>query len=145
VEAREAIAALVYGYAERLDAGDLEGVARLFADGTFARAGGPPRRGAAEVLAALGTVRLHDGRPQTQHVVTNLVVEVDEGAGTASARSRFTVFQATATLPLQPILAGRYHDRFERGPGGWRFRERVVHVDLVGELGEHLRDPGRAR
>src|SRR5262245_31770556 len=138
VTGREAIADLVHRYADRLDAGDLDGVAALFADATYGRAGGPLRRGAAEVRAALNVVRLHDGTPRTKHVTTNLVVEVDEAAGTATARSYFTVFQATPRLPLQPIIAGRYDDRFRHANGGWRFSERIVHMDLIGELGEHL-------
>ena len=94
--------------------------------------------------AALDVVKLHDGIPRTKHVITNLVVEVDEAAGTAAARSYFTVLQATATLPLQVILAGRYRDRFERVGGGWRFTERAIHIDLVGELGQHLHEAARA-
>jgi len=144
VTGREAIAALVHAYAERLDTGDLDGVAALFADATYGRAGGPLRRGTAEVRSALAVVKLHDGVPRTKHVITNLVIDVDEAAGAATARSYFTVLQAAPSLPLQPILAGRYHDRFARAGDGWRFRERVIHVDLVGELREHLRRPAAA-
>jgi len=140
----DAIVALVHGYAERLDAGDLDGVATLFADATYGRAGGPVRRGAAEVRAALDVIKLHDGCPRTKHVVTNVLVEVDTAAGRATARSYFTVLQETQALPLQTILAGRYHDRFARAGADWRFVERVIHVDLVGVLREHLVDPGRA-
>lgn len=141
-DARTAIADLIHTYAERLDAGDLAGVAALFARAIYGRAGGPMRRGEAEVRAALEVVRLHDdGTPRTKHVTTNLVVEVDETAGSGAARSYFTVFQATARLRLQPIIAGRYEDRFVRADGEWRFSERTVHMDLVGELGEHLTLP----
>ena len=135
----DAIATLLYTYAERLDAGDLDGVARLFAHADYGMAAGPLSTGAAAVRAALEVVRLHDGSPRTHHVTSNLVVDVDETAGTAGARSYFTVLQATAVLPLQVVIAGRYHDRFERVDGVWRFRERLIHVDLVGELCEHLR------
>jgi hypothetical protein len=141
---RDAIADLVHVYAERLDAGDLDGVASLFAHATYGRAGGPVRRGAAEVRAALAVVKLHDGSPRTKHVITNVIVEVDEAAGRAAARSYFTVLQATPALPLQPILAGRYHDRFERVGKAWRFSARVIHLDLAGDLREHLNDPARA-
>jgi len=137
----DAITALVHGYAERLDGGDLDGVAALFADATYGRAGGPVRRGAAAVREALRVVKLHAGSPRTKHVVTNLVVDVDEAAGHAAARSYFTVLQATATLPLQTILAGRYEDRFVRRDGTWRFSERVIHLDLTGDLREHLAAP----
>lgn len=136
---RDAITALVHGYAEKLDGGDLEGVARLFRRATYGAAGGEVRRSEAEVLAVLRRrVRLHDGVPRTLHVITNLVIEVDEMAGAASARSYFTVLQATARLPLQPIIAGRYHDRFVCEDGEWRFATRTILVDLTGDLQEHL-------
>jgi 3-phenylpropionate/cinnamic acid dioxygenase small subunit len=145
VTSRDAIADLIHAYAERLDAGDLDGVAALFAGADYGRAGGPVRRGTSEVRSALAVVKLHDGTPRTKHVITNLIVDVDEAAGTAAARSYFTVLQATPALPLQPILAGRYHDRFARVGDAWRFRERAIHIDLAGDLREHLNDPARAR
>jgi 3-phenylpropionate/cinnamic acid dioxygenase small subunit len=137
--AREAITALVHGYAEQLDDGDLEAVARLFRQATYKAAGGDIRRGETEVLAALRRrIRLHDGLPRTKHVITNLTIDVDDTAGTAAARSYFTVLQATAQLRLQPILAGRYDDRFACEEGEWRFAARVIHLDLRGDLSEHL-------
>ena len=138
---RTAIAALVYGYAERLDAGDLAGVAALFDGAIYRSDRGGRYEGAAAVAEVLGrVVKLHDdGTPRTKHVTTNLVVEVDEVAGSATARSYFTVLQQTATIPLQAIVAGRYHDRFVREGGRWRFVERVIYMDLVGDLRDHLR------
>jgi len=144
VSAQDAIVALVHAYAERIDAGDLEGVADLFAHGTFGASRGPARRGVDELLAVLRrVVILHaDGTPRTKHVVTNLTIAVDPAVGTAIARSYFTVLQATATLPLQVIVAGRYADRFACLDGTWRFIERVVHMDLIGDLSQHLRSEG---
>jgi hypothetical protein len=43
-----------------------------------------------------------------------------------------------AGAPLQPIVAGRYLDRFARVDGAWRFAERRILVDLVGDLSRHL-------
>ena len=85
-----------------------------------------------------------DGTPRTKHVLGNLEIGVDDSAGTARARCTFTVFQSVPDRPLTAVLAGRYHDRFERAGGAWRFGERVIHLDLVGELGEHLTEAGRA-
>lgn len=85
------------------------------------------------------TIRHPDGTLRTKHVVTNPIVEVDEDAGTATCRSYYTVFQQTDSLPLQAILSGRYHDRFERVDGRWRFTERdYTLVDLVGDLSQHV-------
>lgn len=138
---RAAIAALIYGYAERIDAGDLDGVAALFDGAVYRSERGGRYEGAAAVATVLKRlVKLHDdGTPRTKHVTTNLVVEVDGGAGTALARSYFTVLQQTATVPLQTIVAGRYHDRFVRAGGAWRFADRLIFMDLVGNLSDHLR------
>ena len=138
--ARASIAALIFSYAERLDAGDLAGVAELFAEAAYGSPQGGTYRGRAEVLAVLSQrVILHAGIPRTRHVTTNLIVDVDETAGLATARSYFTVVQATEQLPLQPIVAGRYHDRFRYDAGRWRFDERLIFVDLIGDLRQHLR------
>lgn len=127
---------LLYRYAELIDAGDLDGVAALFAHGNVMGQQGAP---AVRNLYA-ATTRIHEdtGTPRTHHVTTNPIVEVDEDAGTASCRSRFTVLQATPELALQPIIAGRYDDTFHRLDGRWWFATRTMHVDLTGDLSQHL-------
>lgn len=135
---RAAITALIMGYAERLDAGDLAAVAAYFAEATYRSAEGGAYRGAAAVRAILERlVILYDGVPRTQHVTTNLVIEL--AGDTAAARSCFTVLQGAPGAPLQPIVAGRYRDQFVRGDGGWRFADRLIFMDLVGDLSRHLR------
>jgi hypothetical protein len=136
-DAGRAIESLIYLYAERLDAGDLAAVAALFTHATYRSDRGGHYAGRDAVLAVLRRrVRLHDGVPRTKHVTTNVVVEVDGAA--ATARSYFTVLQAADGVPLQPIIAGRYHDRFELADGAWRFADRLILVDLVGDLRAHL-------
>ncbi len=71
-------------------------------------------------------------------MTTNLILDVDDANGTATARSYWTVLQAAPGLPLQPILAGRYHDRFRRRNGRWSFSERRYLVDLVGDVSRHM-------
>jgi 3-phenylpropionate/cinnamic acid dioxygenase small subunit len=137
---RHVVEALIFGYAERLDAGDLDGVAALFADGVYRSDRGGEYRGAEAVCRMLhGTVVLYDGTPRTRHVITNVTIEIDDAAGVGRARSYYTVFQATDDLPLQAVICGRYRDVFERVAGVWRFRERFIHVDLVGDLSRHVR------
>ena len=133
-----AVTALIHAYAERIDAGDLDGVAVLFADATWRSPGRPePLRGTAAVRKAYDGVILYDGVPSTKHVVTNVIVEVR--GDTATARSYFIVLQARPDLPLQPIIAGRYQDAFARVGGMWRFADRLIIPDLVGDLSKHLR------
>lgn len=136
----EAIRALIHRYAELLDGGDLDGVAELFAHATWGSPGrGRPLRGAEEVRHAYDGVILYAGVPDTKHVISNVTIDVDEAGTTANARSYFTVLQARPDFPLQPIIAGRYHDRFERVGGEWRFADRQILPDLVGDLSRHMR------
>jgi hypothetical protein len=132
------IRALLNAYCERLDTGDFDGVAELFRDGVFRSPRGTNLVGAEAVRSQYDAViRYDDGTPRTKHVLGSIVVEVDEDAGTAGARCAFTVFQAVGS-PLQPVLTGRYHDRFERVDGTWVWRERFVHPDLEGDLSRHM-------
>jgi 3-phenylpropionate/cinnamic acid dioxygenase small subunit len=138
----QAITTLLHTYAERLDAGDLDGVAALFADATWRTPERPePLRGMAAVRRAYDGVLLYDGVPATRHVITNVVIDVAANRATATARSYFTVLQARPDLPLQPIICGRYHDAFVRDDAGWRFADRLILPDLVGDLRRHLRAP----
>ena len=135
----EAITALIMSYAERIDAGDLDGVAALFEHAAWrSSVRAEPLRGAAEARRAYDGVLLYDGVPGTRHVVTNVVVEV-EPPDRARARSTFTVFQARPDFPLQAIICGRYHDAFERVAGAWRFTDRLIVPELIGDLSRHLR------
>jgi 3-phenylpropionate/cinnamic acid dioxygenase small subunit len=138
-EAHEEIRNLLGRYCELMDAGDFEGVAELLAHATLRdEHGNEVAAGHDGVLALYGATILHHGSPRTRHLTTNTILEVDDAADTATARSAFVVLQATDALALQPIIAGRYRDRFERVDGAWRFAERAFAVDLVGDLSQHL-------
>jgi 3-phenylpropionate/cinnamic acid dioxygenase small subunit len=130
-----AIENLIATYAELVDDGDFAGVGHLLADATFIGRNVPVTgRDAIEAMLRDSMIVYEDGTPRTEHLVTNIIVEVDEETGAAAARSYVTALQALPDLPLQPIVSGGYHDRFERRDGRWRFVERRVHIDLVGEL-----------
>ena len=133
---------LIYTYAELIDTGNLEDMAELFNDAEFLGPdGNVVARGAEEFLAVeRQAVRIvtETGTPCTKHVTTNVIIEVDESADTATARSYFTVFQSTEGLSLQPIIAGRYNDSFARVAGKWQFRQRQVIPELFGDLSKHL-------
>ena len=135
-----AIENLIYTYAERLDSGDLVGVADLFENGRIEAAPGIMIEGAEQVRRMYeGSTRLYeDGTPRTRHVTTNVTIEVDEDSVTARSRSSYTVFQQTDELPLQPIIVGRYHDTFHLVEGQWSFDTRAMFVDLKGDLSHHL-------
>lgn len=139
-----AITNLLYRYGEMVDSGRFEELAdEMFAHAEFIVAPPPAKRLDGRAMARLlvgTTIRYPDGTPRTKHVLTNPIVEVNESAGTAACRSYYTVLQQTDTLPLQPIVSGRYHDRFRRIEGEWWFTERdYTMVDLVGDISQHLR------
>ena len=142
-ESRDAISKLILTYAERVDLGDFEGVGELFEHSTYRSALGDEvvsYTGSDAVQSTMEQMvrRYDDGTPRTKHVTTNLIIEVDDGAGAATAKSYFTVLQQVGDLPLQVIIAGRYHDRFERVGGEWQFADRLIYSDLIGDLSQHL-------
>lgn len=145
MSAETQIANLLYRYAEYMDSGDLAGAASLFEHARL-RVGqdDAPDGGTVDAAAMLTfwkamVVLYPDGTPRTKHVTTNPIIEVDDHAGTASCRSYYTVLQQTDGFPLQPIVVGRYHDRFQRMDGQWRFSYRdYTLIDMVGDVSHHL-------
>lgn len=139
-----AIANLLATYAECIDSGDLEGAARLFTHAQI-KVGLGADANLIDSQALLQVWRdnviIHaDGTPRTKHVITNPNIEVDAAGSAATCRSYYTVFQQLEGFPLQPIIAGRYHDSFEVADGAWRWTYRdYTLVDLVGDLSQHLR------
>jgi 3-phenylpropionate/cinnamic acid dioxygenase small subunit len=136
-----AVTELLYRYAELIDAGDFDGVGALLARSTF---GGPASGSVsgAENIAKLfaATTRRypdHGNTPRTRHLVLNPIVELNDD-GTAASRSTFCVVQDNETVPIQPIVVGRYFDRFGHDDGGWYFTERKVEIQMIGDVSAHL-------
>jgi hypothetical protein len=141
VSDREAITALIYRYADLLDSGRLAEVAELFVNGTWRSGATGQALTQEQVRGVYERVILYDdGTPRTHHLITNLVIDVQEGGDEASASCYFTVIQGVeAGKPIETIVSGRYLDEFRRGPDGWYFHERVFHADLVGDQSRHFR------
>ena len=142
-ESHHAISNLMFRYAECVDLANFDGLSELFAHGrmrsTSAQASEEGMTGAAVGRFYAATNRVHeDGTLRTRHLSTNVRIDIDEASDSATAKSYYVVFQATAKLPFQAIVGGRYDDRFERVDGDWRFADRVVHVDQIGNMEEHL-------
>jgi 3-phenylpropionate/cinnamic acid dioxygenase small subunit len=136
--AKVAVTELLYRYAELIDAGDFDGVGALLGRGNFMGVSGADK---IAKLFATTTRRFpdHGNTPRTRHLVLNPIVEVD--GATATSRSTFCVVQNTETVPLQPIVVGRYADSFARDPdvpAGWYFTERTVDLQMVGDVSDHL-------
>ena len=137
-----AIQNLIFRYCLLVDSADFEGVGALFGRADLNYDMGSPtyhRDPAAIIQSLRNAVKLYadNGSPHTRHVCTNVIIEPD-GASAARAESSVIVFQATPDLPLQPIIGGRYHDRFAKTDGAWHFTERRFAADLMGDLSAHL-------
>ena len=136
-----AISTLMYRYAEYVDAADFAGIGALFAKGEMTTRGMPGAIVGAEAVAKLytHTNKVHpNGTLLTRHLTTNVIVDIDEAANAATARSSFVVFQATPTVRLQPIVAGRYRDTFARSDDEWYFAQREMGVEQIGNVSDHL-------
>ena len=147
IEDQLAIERLIALYAQLVDSGDFDGLAELLADAAIGTEGTRGALAGREAIAKMfaSTVRLYeDGTPRTRHVTTNVIVDLDADGVTASARSYFTVMQATEGFALAPVVVGTYKDRFAILDGNWRFVERRFSVDLVGDVSRHML-PGAER
>ena len=138
------ITELLYRYAEFIDAGDFDGVGALLSKASFGGTGPQGVSGSDNIakLFAATTRRYpdHGNTPRTRHLVLNPVVEFT-GDDTAVARSTFCVVQDTESVPIQPIVVGRYFDTFGRAPDvsdGWHFTERKVEIQMLGNVSDHL-------
>ena len=137
-ESHHAITTLMFRYAECIDAADFDGIAELFADAVHHQRGRRRRdRGRRRDRAALPQ---HQPRARRRHAAHPPPHDERRSStstrtrGTATARSAFVVFQQTPTLPLQPIVTGRYRDRFARVDG-----------ELALRSAPHRRRPRRRR
>jgi hypothetical protein len=138
-----AIKNLIHRYPQCADKGDFDGVGELHGEAVMSMLGHEPQfraEGGAKFAETYAeTVRRFPERnsPKTRHLIGNVIIE-DEGPGRARAESYVVVFQQTEKLPLQPIIAGTYFDRFTKIDGRWRLTERIEDMELIGNLSEHL-------
>jgi hypothetical protein len=140
MDASRDILNVLHLYAECMDSGDFAGAAALFEHADIEIGGGTTvdAAGLLQVWKSLVIV-YPDGTPRTKHVITNAIVDVDEVGGSATCRSYYTIFQQLEDFPLQVIATGRYHDRFGRIEGNWRFVFRDYSLlDHIGDVSRHL-------
>lgn len=143
IESIHAIQRLMNEYCYHVDSGDFDAMAALFEHATFQFIGDDDSAlsGVEEMRAMLNSVTLYDGKPHTKHLMSNVQIDIDESDERAEAQCYIAVFQAIPEkFPLQPIFIGCYHDQFERVDSEWRFKQRLISPDLIGDLAFHRAD-----
>ena len=96
-------------------------------------------RGTDQIRPVYEQLRSSEGSPRTKHLLTNLTVEVEPGQPSPSAHCQWTVLQNVAPGgPINVLLSGQYADRFEKSDGVWRFTDRLITVDLMGDASAHV-------
>ncbi|SCF27546.1 nuclear transport factor 2 family protein [Micromonospora mirobrigensis] len=143
MSAEREIQNLMARYCMMLDAGDFDGLAELLSDCTL-NLDGATASGREEIpqLARAALKVYDDGTLRTSHITSNILLEVDESAETARARSYYTIFQGLENFPLQVIATGRWTDRFERRDGQWRFVEREARIHTAGDVSHYIQMQG---
>ena len=123
---QQAIREVLIRYGEYLDARDYAGYASLFASDGVWTGGFGSATGPAAIQAML---EKNIGKPEpgfvnktSFHLMTTEVVAVT--GDTATARSRYTFFTASADNKPAPALTGRYVDEFVRENGAWKIKKR---------------------
>ena len=135
-----ALTRLMMRYCDSIDSGDLDGCAALFASGAWGIVG-DMAHGEAEVRGQLNNVTLYDGKPNTRHIMTNVCIQIADSGKEATAQSCITVMQSVpGDFALQAIFIGTYHDVFVKENGAWRFQERAITPDLLGDMSRHRAD-----
>ena len=138
MSAESEILKLISQYCYAIDSGDFERFAALLKHAEWVAEGQKPGRD------SMSNIILYpDGTPRTKHVTTNITLQVDEAAGTATGHCYVTVFQQTDNFPLQAIFSGDYYDEFEQVDGAWRFSRREIRNSLIGDMSAHLKNPAR--
>jgi 3-phenylpropionate/cinnamic acid dioxygenase small subunit len=133
----DTITKMIHRYCELFDSADFDAFAKQFEHGSM----NGREIGSASLRQWIDDhIVLYEGSPRTKHLTTNVVVDVDEDAGMATARCYVTLVQAIPGQPLAIIGSADYHDRFERVDGAWRWAERTIHNQLIGDSSGHVRE-----
>lgn len=134
---REAITELIYGYANRVDARDPDGVVACFTDDALfaTRDGSLSIEGREPLLAFFGDAfrgGLMGEAGASTHLMGNVLVEVTGDDATTDVQA--VVFIAAAGTGQVVVRGVNYHDRCRRTAHGWRLAERIHHLVWQGAM-----------
>ena len=124
------IRTLTQEYRRLLDARDLDGYGRLFADDGEWLGGTGYGQGPAGITAMLNErlpARGSDG-PTAWHLVTEPEISLDGDRATGTVTWTW-VGRGDAGTPVMRLL-GHYQDSYVRERGQWRYQRRIAHTDI---------------
>jgi len=124
------IRTLTQEYRRLLDARDLDGYGRLFADDGEWLGGTGYGQGPAGITAMLNErlpARGSDG-PTAWHLVTEPEISLDGDRATGTVTWTW-VGRGDAGTPVMRLL-GHYQDSYVRERGRWRYQRRIAHTDI---------------
>ena len=124
-------------YCEAIDNADFDRVASLWKHGRWPFADGPGSEPMRRWLEE--RVILYDGKTYTKHQMTNVVIDVDEDAGTAFFTIYSSIWQALPGTKPELIIYTRLNGTFERVDGRWWWKDLELLPDLVGDTSRHVR------
>lgn len=130
------------GYA--LEDGDFAEVGRLLRHATFGadRIGRRVFRGEDEIRGQYErTNRTYPGHGRaTREMYTNVVIDIDLDAGTATSTTAYTVAQQVpgSDQPFALLVAGRYEDEWAVVDGAWHWTDRFIVVQFKNDLDAHM-------
>jgi hypothetical protein len=130
------------GYA--LEDGDFAEVGRLLRHATFGadRIGRAAFRGEDEIRGQYErTNRTYPGHGRaTREMYTNVLIDIDLDAGTATSTTAYTVAQQVpgSGQPFALLVAGRYEDEWARIDGEWHWSDRYIVVQFKNDLDAHM-------
>jgi hypothetical protein len=130
LEAKQAVAELVYVYARHIRADEPDKVASLFLpDGAFEVRDGDPDSGQYEVRSRYAGraeidagMSANKGKPHPIPLIRNMIVEVDGDAATANSVMDAHIYGAGHKI------MGEYRDTCRRVEGRWYFASRVFTI-----------------
>jgi SnoaL-like domain len=125
------IISLVHLYARLLDAGDVGAVSALFEHSTWrSLPNGSVLHGSEAVTPVYEQLVERNGDRQTKHLITNLTIEMESDARTATSHSYWTVLESAPGEGICIALSGQYTDTFQKIEDRWWFSDRLITVDL---------------
>jgi hypothetical protein len=138
VSAHEQIRNLLAQYSFLLDGAKYAEWGRLFGkEGTLELNGEVWATGSEGIAKKMAGVMEQNPKPikgltgdhMYRHIFTNTHITVDEAAGTAEAESYFFVLHVDKGSPPTIRGGGRYHDKFAREGGVWRYAAKRMDFD----------------